>query len=452
MIFFFVKSAKTELNIPCLKSFVDTLYPVAIDLSTKNKHRQALFPLVTCLLCVSHKQYFLNNWQTFVTLCLQNLRSRDLNHTQISLESIYCLIWVYMIRIKGEKINDTNHRLQGIINSLFPKGTKLVVPKEMPVNIFVRIIHFIAYEKLDFAMREIIYDLLLIGKTANKDLMPLRMDIGLRAFLLIADSLQNKEGPPPMPLIFPSSSSNLTNQSSTLPPTQSSTLPIPVVTALSTLSTQSSLQTSSSTKLLKRNTTALAASVPVIISTVAPTTVPLTSTNKALTESVAKEIGLYTYYEDIRRGFQDILKILDNSIGRTFLMTRPDSANTKDVILNADNKSKLCLLRTCVSAIPRLIPNIKENDLIDILARYTIHYDDELKLLSFQSLQAFVLDFPSWRKYVFMGFCNFILKEVNDLYPNLLENAFKMLIQFINTWKLSLMNTKVKNKFHRKSF
>ena len=364
-------------------------------------------------------------------------------------------MWVYMIRIKGEKINDTNHCLGGIINSLFPKGTKLVVPKEMPVNIFVRIIHFIAYEKLDYAMREIIYDLLLIGKT-TKDLMPLRMDIGLRAFLLIADSLQNKEGPPSMPLIFSSSSSSSSSPSPTASVTQQSTSAAAAAAALPNIMIQSTLAATqaatalaatnsilSTTKLLKRNITA-----PVVVATTSTnnaTTPPLTTnnSNKALTESVAKEIGLYTYYEEIRRGFQDILKILDNSIGRTFLMTRPDNANTKDVILNADNKSKLCLLRTCVSAIPRLLPNIKENDLIDILSRFTIHIDDELKLLSFQSLQSFVLDFPSWRKHVFVGFCNFILKEVNDLYPNLLENSFKMLIQFINTWKLSLMNTKV---------
>ncbi len=433
-----------------MKSFVETLFPVAFDLSTKNKHRLALFPLVTCLLCVSHKQYFLNNWQRFLTSqCLQNLRSRDLSHTQVSLESIYCLMWVYMIRIKGEKINDTNHCLGGIINSLFPKGTKLVVPKEMPVNIFVRIIHFIAYEKLDYAMREIIYDLLLIGKT-TKDLMPLRMDIGLRAFLLIADSLQNKEGPPSMPLIFSSTIlPALTPQSSssTVVSTTAAALPnimiqstLAATTAATALAATNSLL--STTKLLKRNVATPVASTPPLNSTTT-TPPPLTSSNKSLTESVAKEIGLYTYYEEIRRGFQDILKILDNSIGRTFLMTRPDNANNKDVILNADNKSKLCLLRTCVSAIPRLLPNIKENDLIDILSRFTIHIDDELKLLSFQSLQSFVLDFPSWRKHVFMGFCNFILKEVNDLYSNLLENSFKMLIQFINTWKLSLMNTKV---------
>ena len=360
-----------------------------------------------------------------------------------------------MIRIKGEKINDTNHHLGGIINSLFPKGTKLVVPKEMPVNIFVRIIHFIAYERLDYAMREIIYDLLLIGKT-TKDLMPLRMDIGIRAFLLIADSLQNKEGPPQMPLIFSSSSSSAaassatsstnTNMLSTIATLSNVQSTLAATTAVSSLAATSSLL--STTKILKRSlatpaTTSVTATTPPITANT-NVTPPITSSNKALTESVAKEIGLYAYYEEIRRGFQDILKILDNSIGRTFLMTRPDNANTKDIILNADNKSKLCLLRTCVSAIPRLIPNIKENDLIDILSRFTIHIDDELKLLSFQSLQAFVLDFPSWRKYVFMGFCNFILKEVNDLYQNLLENSFKMLIQFINTWKLSLMNTKVR--------
>ena len=358
-----------------------------------------------------------------------------------------------MIRIKGEKINDTNYRLQNIINSLFPKGTKLVVPKEMPVNIFVRIIHFIAYEKLDYAMREIIYDLLLIGKSA-KDLMPLRMDIGLRAFLLIADSLQNKEGPPPMPMIFSSSYSymatslspvnanTLTPQATTLPSTLAT-----ITTASSALAATNSILSMSS-KVLKHNTT------PNQTATTTPTGNNLPASvnsapqlpimnSKMLTESIAKEIGLYTYYEEIRRGFQDILKILDNSIGRTFLMTRPDNANTKDIILNADNKSKLCLLRTCVSAIPRLIPNIKENDLIDILCRFTIHIDDELKLLSFQSLQSFILDFPLWRKYVFMGFCSFILKEINDLYPHLLENSFKIMLQFINTWKVSLMNTKV---------
>lgn len=97
-------------------------------------------------------------------------------------------------------------------------------------------------ERLDFAMKEIIYDLLCVGKShktfaINPEVMqrpdesflltasgfsslkvtlslvlclrPLcqRMNIGLRAFLVIADSLQQKDGEPPMPttgIIMPS--------------------------------------------------------------------------------------------------------------------------------------------------------------------------------------------------------------------------------------------------------
>ena len=82
---------------------------------------------------------------------------------------------------------------------LFPKGSKAVVPRDTPLNIFVKIIQFIAQEKLDFAMREIVFDLLSVGKPIRVINAPERMSIGLRAFLVVADSLQQKEGEPPMP-------------------------------------------------------------------------------------------------------------------------------------------------------------------------------------------------------------------------------------------------------------
>ena len=53
-------------------------------------------------------------------------------------------------------------------------------------------------EKLDFAMREIIFDLLSVARQI-KFINAERMSIGLRAFLVVADSLQQKEGEPPMP-------------------------------------------------------------------------------------------------------------------------------------------------------------------------------------------------------------------------------------------------------------
>lgn len=51
-------------------------------------------------------------------------------------------------------------------------------------------------------MREIIFDLLSVGRQIKIILTPERMAIGLRAFLVVAGNLQQKEGDPPMPRTF----------------------------------------------------------------------------------------------------------------------------------------------------------------------------------------------------------------------------------------------------------
>ena len=51
-------------------------------------------------------------------------------------------------------------------------------------------------------MKEIILELLSIPKRDRGNLHPERMNIGLRAFLFIADHLEKNEGSPPMPNTF----------------------------------------------------------------------------------------------------------------------------------------------------------------------------------------------------------------------------------------------------------
>ena len=80
-----MKTVKHEVNVPCLKNFVELLYPPTLDLSTKNKHRLALFPLVTCLLCVGQKGFFLANWHYFLAMCLSNLKNRDPQVSRVAL-------------------------------------------------------------------------------------------------------------------------------------------------------------------------------------------------------------------------------------------------------------------------------------------------------------------------------------------------------------------------------
>ncbi|XP_053176419.1 protein furry homolog isoform X1 [Scomber japonicus] len=374
-------AVKNEVNVPCLRNFVDSLYDTTLDLSSRKKHSLAFYPLVTCLLCVSQKQFFLNRWHVFLNNCLSNLKSRDPKMARVALESLYRLLWVYMIRIKCESNTATQGRLNTIVTTLFPKGSRSVVPRDMPLNIFVKIIQFIAQERLDFAMKEIIYDLLCVGKPAKAfSLNPERMNIGLRAFLVIADKLQQKDGEPPMP-----------NTGCTLP--------------------------SGNTLRVKK-----------------------TYLSKTLTDEEAKVIGMSQYYYHVRKAIDNILRHLDKEVGRCMMMTNAQMLNKEpEDMITGERKPKIDLFRTCVAAIPRILPDgMSKPELIDLLSRLTIHMDDELRLIAQNSLQSLLVDFSDWRDDVLFGFTNFLLREVQDTHQGLLDTSLKLLLQLLTQWKLTL--------------
>ncbi|XP_069487793.1 protein furry homolog-like isoform X2 [Ambystoma mexicanum] len=386
-------AVKNEVNVPCLKNFVEMLYHTTFDLSLRKKHSLALYPLITCLLCVSQKQFFLNNWHVFLQNCLSHLKmpsnnsirkqietlqNKDPKMSRVALESLYRLLWVYVIRIKCESNTVTQSRLMSIVSALFPKGSRSVVPRDTPLNIFVKIIQFIAQERLDFAMKEIIFDLLSVGKSPKTfTINPERMNIGLRVFLVIADSLQQKDGEPPMP-------------------TTGVVLP------------------SGNTLRVKK-----------------------IFLNKTLTDEEAKVIGMSVYYPQVRKALDSILRHLDKEVGRPMCMTSVQMSNKEpEDMITGERKPKIDLFRTCIAAIPRLIPDgMSRTDLIELLARLTVHMDEELRALAFNTLQALMLDFPDWREDVLSGFVYFIVREVTDVHPLLLDNAVKMLVQLLNQWK-----------------
>ncbi|XP_055369796.1 protein furry homolog isoform X3 [Betta splendens] len=373
-------AVKNEVNVPCLRNFVDSLYDTTLDWSTRKKHSLAFYPLVTCLLCVSQKLVFLNRWHVFLNNCLSNLKSRDPKMARVALESLYRLLWVYMIRIKCESNTATQGRLNTVVTTLFPKGSRSVVPRDMPLNIFVKIIQFIAQERLDFAMREIIFDLLCVGKPLKAfSLNPERMNIGLRAFLVIADKLQQKDGEPPMP-----------NTGCTLP--------------------------SGNTLRVKK-----------------------TYLSKTLTDEEAKVIGMSQYYFHVRKAIDNILRHLDKEVGRCMMMTNAQMLNKEpEDMITGERKHKIDLFRTCVAAIPRILPDgMSRTELVDLLSRLTLHMDDELRLIAQNSLQSLLVDFSDWRDDVLFGLTNFLLREVPDTHQGLLDTSLKLLLQLLTQWKLT---------------
>ncbi|KHJ49277.1 hypothetical protein D918_00402 [Trichuris suis] len=375
-------NAKTEVNVPSVKSFVETLYSQTLDLATKKKHSLAFFPLLTCLLCISHKQFFLTNWHYFLTLCLSNLKHKDPKMSRVALESLYRLVWVYVVRIKCESNTATLSRLQSICNSLFPKGGRGVMPRNAPLNIFIKILHFISQERLDFAFKEVIFDLLCVGRPI-RTIYSERMNIGLRALLVIADNLQQKDGPPPMPRTI-------------------STLP------------------SGSTLRVRRTYLA-----------------------RPLLADVARNIGIELYYGPCRRAFDGIIRLLDTQVGRPLMMTVVQSSGKEtDDLLGGERKPKIDLFRTCIAAIPRLLPEgMSRQDVVELLARLTLHMDEELRLLACQALQNLIVECSDWHNDVIYSFLQFFTREIPDVYPHLIDSSLRLLLQILSCWKNSVTAT-----------
>lgn len=122
------------------------------------------------------------------------------------------------------------------------------------------------------------------------------------------------------------------------------------------------------------------------------------------------------------------------------MMTNTQNVNKEpEELLTGERKPKIDLFRTCIAAIPRLIPdNISQSELVDLLARCTVHMDEELSGLACQSLQTLVRDFPDWRQDVIQGFTQFLSRDVNDTFHHLLDNGLRMLQILLNSWKMAL--------------
>lgn len=93
-----------------------------------------------------------------------------------------------------------------------------------------------------------------------------------------------------------------------------------------------------------------------------------------------------------------------------------------------------------------------------MLARLTIHMDQEVATQACQSLQYFVIELPEWRKSVFRGFTNFINREVTDQLMFLsdtgkttLDHSMRFLLQLLQQWKHVLINQTNKVKVNQHS-
>lgn len=101
-------------------------------------------PLVTALLCLSQRDFFIEQWPYFLGLCLSNLKGNNKSLQQGAVDSLSRLTWVYMVRFNGEENIVTEQRIKQVFEGVFPTGSKFLVPRDAPLSLFVPMITFVA--------------------------------------------------------------------------------------------------------------------------------------------------------------------------------------------------------------------------------------------------------------------------------------------------------------------
>ncbi|KAL5246752.1 hypothetical protein ACHWQZ_G018834 [Mnemiopsis leidyi] len=364
-----------EVNVPVCRNFVDKLYQPSLQFSSRKAHAAHLYDMITILLSVSSKQFFLTNWPIFLQMCISGLKTRDLS--KVSFNCIYRLVWVYVVRIKCEANTTTNQRLTQIIEAIFPRGSRNIIPREgVQPRDFIQLILIISLEKLDYVMREVVYDLLCVNnRKMITSIYPERMNIGLNAFLAIANHLEKKEGNPPMP------GSNFSYPSETY-----------------------------KKKIVSWS-------------------------NNSITDEIAESIGVGVYLIGVRKALERMLHNLQIALGH-ILQTNPTYANkNSDEILEGERKLKVQLLKTCVGAIPRIIPEgMQKTNLVDLISKLTIHMDKDLTSTAVETLKNMIRELPRWRLNVVGGYVTF-LQNIPHNYPIVMDRALVHLASFITIWR-----------------
>ena len=117
------------------------------------------------------------------------------------------LLWVYLNRCSGESNASLTKTLDSVLRNCFPQRSRMVLPAELPLDVFVCIVHFLLVRQFEYG-QELVLQFLAEdrlgegGKAssgAEEVLTPERMTIAIRAVLLTLRSMEKDVRTPSFP-------------------------------------------------------------------------------------------------------------------------------------------------------------------------------------------------------------------------------------------------------------
>lgn len=371
--------AKSEVNVPIVKKFIESLFLAANENVKKKKNLVTMLPLVTAILSMCPKAIFLKRWPTTLNACLTILKTDKSALQTIAIDCIYRLTWVYAVKFKGSESEEiTCSRFDLIIDALFAKGSYQIIPRHASRSILVRLLLFMVNVQLDY-VGDVILSLLSLD-SGKAVLHPERITLGLRAFLTVTNHLQ-LENVPPAPTVM----------SEVMPDGRDTQVKTQLLTAL-------------------------------------------------LIDDDAELLGLGLHMEPVRIALAKVMRSLELQMNLAMFQTNPALQDrVAQEAVARENKEMFDLLKICMVAVPRILPlNPSLAHVVEVMCRCTISIDEELCRISKNTLRSLITERPDERSMIVWAYVCFIMFDVPDNELCTVKKCFLVLLRLLHQWRQCL--------------
>ena len=418
-------AALPERNTPMWRDIVETIRPKAQQLLVKQRYWAQAFPMLSVLFCAAPADIFANQAHPLIMSVQPKLKDRE--SRVVALKGICRLLWTYLYKSASDTQVAVVRNLSEVIKMIFhaPKRPLLSTERHIAEPL-IQLIRIIGYQYQDLCFRQIIFPLMnsdqfLTGRDPRLEaLVPDRMVIAIRAFLVLMADIEARDAPP-FPLKF-----------------DDEPAPQDVTTQPSTSQHHSSTSTFNPPSNTPSTTTAGdRLSRPVM-------TTNFTDSTKEAYIKFCKILGEITIICDNAFGGQAVLE--ERFFGQTpktpmaeaFSFTRRDEHQGP-----LDPRQGFYdLLHVAVKALPRcLSPFIPFNSLVNLLCTGTAHVQSNIAASSAQSLKSIARQ--SHAQQVTIGFARFIfnfddrfstMSDGGMLGPDHMENTLKLYVELLQIW------------------
>ncbi|KAI9668013.1 MAG: Cell morphogenesis protein PAG1 [Bathelium mastoideum] len=419
-------AALPERNTPMWRDVVESIRPKAQQLLVKQRYWIHTFPMLSVLLCAAPADIFANQAHSLIMSVQPKLKDRELR--SVALKGICRLLWTYLYKSASDTQVAVVRNLSEIIRMIFHAPKRPLLSTEPHIaEPLIQLIRIIGYQYQDLCFRQIIFplmnsDQLLAGRDPRVEaLVPDRMVIAIRAFLILMADIEARDQPP-FPLRF-----------------DDEPAPQPSTTQSAAFSQQSITASSFDPPFnpSSTNNTSDRLSKPVI-------TTNFTDSTKEAYVKFCKILGEITIICDNAFGGQAVLE--ERLFGQTpktpmaeaFSFTRRDEHQGP----LDPRQSFYDLLHVAVQALPRcLSPFIPFNSLVNLLCTGTAHVQCNIAASSAQSLKSIARQ--SHAQQVTIGFARFIfnfddrfstMSDGGMLGPDHIENTLKLYVELLQIW------------------